>query len=45
MKVIPQCKVIGPYITINYVKIIHVMKKIMLRDKIVVTVNGKMHLV
>ena len=31
MNVIPQYKVIGPY---NYDRIIHNLKKIMLRDKI-----------
>ena len=36
MKVIPQCKVIGPY---NNDRIIHVIKKIMLKVKIEVTVN------
>ena len=41
MKVIPQYKVFGPN---NYDRIIHVIKK-MVRDKMDVTVNGKMHLV
>ena len=38
MKIIPQCKVLGPY---NYDSIIHNIEKIMLRDKIVVTVKWK----
>ena len=38
MKVIPQYKVIGQY---NYDRIIHAIKKLMLRDKIEVTVKRK----
>ena len=38
MKVIPQYKVIGPY---NYDSIIQVIKKVMLRDMIEVTVKRK----
>ena len=38
MKVIPQCKVIGPY---NYDRFLHVIKKLMPRDKIDVTVKRK----
>ena len=38
MKVIPQYKVIGPC---NYDRIIHVIKKLMVREKIEVTVKRK----